>query len=55
MRGQAMPNAKDYLYTALTVEQKSGDEPFLNANCSTSLSDFHAWAYSNLMGNTERS
>jgi hypothetical protein len=49
-----MPNANDYLYPALTVERKSGDEPFLNGNCSASLSDFWAWAYSDLMGNTER-
>jgi hypothetical protein len=46
--------ANSYLYPALTVERKSGDEPFLNANCSARLSDFWAWAYSDLMGNTER-
>ncbi len=51
---RTMPDADDYPYPALTVERKSGDEPFLNANRSARLSDFWAWAYSDLMGNTER-
>ena len=49
-----MPNTNEYPYPALTVERKNGDEPFLNANGSATLSDFWAWAYSDLMGNTER-
>jgi hypothetical protein len=49
-----MPNTNDYPYPALTVKRKRGDEPFLNANGSVRLSDFWAWAYSDLMGNTER-
>jgi hypothetical protein len=49
-----MPNEDEYIYPALTVERKNGDEPFLNAACSATLSNFWAWAYSDLMGNTER-
>jgi hypothetical protein len=44
----------EYQYPALTVEKKHGDECFLNGCCSAHLVDFWRWAYSDLMGNTER-
>ncbi|MGX8700619.1 hypothetical protein [Caproiciproducens sp.] len=44
----------EYRYPALTVERKHGDECFLNGGCSAHLVDFWRWAYSDLMGNTER-
>jgi len=46
--------ANEYLYPALTVEKKRGDECFLNGDCTAHLADFWRWAYSDLMGNTER-
>ena len=44
----------EYLYPALKVVKKSGDERFLNGNMPIRLSDFWSWAYSDLIGNTER-
>ena len=44
----------EHLYPALTAEKKCGDERFLNGNVSVRLLDFWAWAYSDLVGNTER-
>lgn len=46
--------SNEYMYPALTVERKHGDERFLNGDCSAQLVDFWRWAYSNLMGNAER-
>jgi hypothetical protein len=44
----------EYTYPALAISRKNGLEPFINGNDSKNLSDFWAWAYSDLMGNTER-
>jgi len=42
-------------YPAIEIKKKTGDEPFLNAgNNVYTLRDFWAWAYSDLIGNTER-
>jgi hypothetical protein len=44
----------EYLYPALKVDRKTGDEPFIGGDTSSRLSDFWGWAYSDLVGNTER-
>ncbi|KXG77113.1 hypothetical protein [Thermotalea metallivorans] len=42
-------------YPAVEIKKKSGDEQFLNAGDDAyTLRDFWAWAYSDLVGNTER-
>lgn len=42
-------------YPAIEIKKKSGDEQFLNAGDDAyTLRDFWAWAYSDLVGNTER-
>lgn len=46
--------ANKYLYPALKVERKTGDEPFVGGDASSRLADFWGWAYSDLVGNTER-
>jgi hypothetical protein len=49
-----MADSNDYIYPALTVKRKNGDELFVNADSAARLLDFWAWAYSDLIGNTER-
>lgn len=46
----------DKNYPAITTQKKTGKEPFLNSGVSTqkTLYDFWAWAFSELVGNTER-
>lgn len=42
-------------YPAIETRKKSGNEQFLNAGDNTyTLRDFWSWAYSDLVGNTER-
>ncbi len=42
-------------YPAIETKKKTGDEPFLNeGDDAYTLRDFWAWAYSDLVGNTER-
>ena len=38
----------------IEIERKSGKEKFVNMNKEISLNDFWSWAYSDLIGNTER-
>jgi hypothetical protein len=47
-------DTNEYLYPALKVERKTGDEPFIGSDASFRLADFWGWAYSDLVGNTER-
>lgn len=42
------------MLSAIKAERKSGNEKFKNINKDIKLSDFWSWAYSDLMGNTER-
>ena len=44
----------DYDYPALKTEKKNGNECFINIEPTVCLSDFWSWAYSDLVGNTER-
>ncbi|ABZ83240.1 hypothetical protein HM1_0635 [Heliomicrobium modesticaldum Ice1] len=42
-------------YPAIEIKKKTGNEQFLNAGSDVcTLRDFWAWAYSDLIGNTER-
>lgn len=42
-------------YPVIEIKKKTGNEQFLNAGCDVcTLRDFWAWAYSDLVGNTER-
>ncbi len=42
-------------YPAIEIKKKSGDEQFLNVGDEVyTLRDFWAWAYSDIVGNTER-
>jgi len=42
-------------YPAIEIKKKTGNEQFLNAGSDVcTLRDFWAWAYSDLVGNTER-
>jgi hypothetical protein len=42
-------------YPAIETKKKTGNEQFLNAGSDVcTLRDFWAWAYSDLIGNTER-
>jgi len=45
---------EDQNYPAIIIEKKTGNECFLNMEPTVRLSDFWAWAYSDLVGNTER-
>ena len=42
------------MYPALKTVRKSGNEKFKNTDKNIILSDFWSWAYSDLIGNTER-
>jgi len=44
----------EYNYPAVKTEKKNGNERFLNIEHTVRLSDFWSWAYSDLVGNTER-
>ena len=46
----------DKSYPAITTQKKTGKEPFLNSGVGVqkTLYDFWAWAFSELVGNTER-
>ena len=44
-----------YLYPAIRTVRRNGEERFINSETDACLSDFWAWAYSDLNGNTERS
>ena len=41
-------------YPAISTQKKNGKEIFLNGGDGKTLYDFWAWAFSNLVGNTER-
>lgn len=46
---------KGCIYPAIETKKKTGNEQFLNAGSDVcTLRDFWAWAYSDLIGNTER-
>ncbi len=44
------------IYSAITTQKKTGKEPFLNSGVGMqkTLYDFWAWAFSDIIGNTER-
>ena len=54
MENLVLKDNDGYQYPAITTERKTGAEHFINGNTSACLLDFWTWAYSDLIGNTER-